>query len=157
MKYLITILTILIFAGCNPVKKVLKNKAQFEAIGNAWAQEHPCVNDTIEHYLPGDTVKTIAEKTDTVYNDLPDVFITNGDTVFVQKIITKTKTINNLVHDTVVKIIIDTRAVKAAKDESIAANTIAVENKGKADKRLWMLIASCVLNLLLLVLLIRKK
>lgn len=32
--------------ACNPAKKVLKNKDQFEQVGEAWAQQHPCNNDT---------------------------------------------------------------------------------------------------------------
>jgi hypothetical protein len=33
-------------AGCNPAKRVLKNKDQFEQVGQAWAQANPCNNDT---------------------------------------------------------------------------------------------------------------
>lgn len=33
-------------AGCNPAKRVLKNKDQFEQVGEAWAQANPCNNDT---------------------------------------------------------------------------------------------------------------
>ena len=33
-------------AGCNPAKRVLKNKDQFEQVGEAWAQQNPCNNDT---------------------------------------------------------------------------------------------------------------
>lgn len=32
--------------ACNPAKRVLKNKDQFEQVGEAWAQANPCNNDT---------------------------------------------------------------------------------------------------------------
>lgn len=53
MKLLIAILSILFFTNCNPVKRVIKNREQFEKIGQAWEKEHPCVNDTSTTFLAG--------------------------------------------------------------------------------------------------------
>ena len=52
-KFLSISLAILFLIGCNPIKKVMKNKADFEQIGKTWAEEHPCANDTIIITKPG--------------------------------------------------------------------------------------------------------
>lgn len=53
MRILKTILFLLIIAGCNPAKQVMKHQAQFEEIGTAWSKIHPCLNDSTTITLPG--------------------------------------------------------------------------------------------------------
>ena len=53
MKLLTTIILLLIIASCNPAKQVLKNQQAFEQIGNEWARQHPCANDSVTVFLPG--------------------------------------------------------------------------------------------------------
>lgn len=157
MKLFVTILSILIFGGCNPAKKVLKNKQQFDAIGREWALQNPCANDTVTRIIHGDTVKVVTEKTDTIYNSLPDVYI--ADTVFkiTERIVIKWRTENNTIHDTISNTVIDKRQVDAAEKKATAAEIEKIKEQKKASTRLWMLIASGLINLLLLVLLTRKK
>lgn len=52
MKVLIILLLIL-FAGCNPAKRLLKEHADFEHIGTEWAKLHPCANDSVWTFAEG--------------------------------------------------------------------------------------------------------
>jgi len=158
MKILAPILIfVVVFTGCNPVKKVLKNKDQFEKIGLVWAQEHPCANDSINIFLPGDTITQVTTHTDTLYNYTNTETTVNGDTVFIDRIITKMKTINNLLHDTLKITVADKRLTDALNKQLVTENITALENKGRAGKRLWMFIASTIFNILLLVFILKKK
>lgn len=46
MKNILFISILFLFAGCNPAKKVMNNQKQFEKIGQSWAKQNPCANDT---------------------------------------------------------------------------------------------------------------
>lgn len=36
-----------VFAGCNSVKRVLKDDAKLEKVGREWEKKNPCINDTL--------------------------------------------------------------------------------------------------------------
>lgn len=69
MKILFTILSIILFAGCNSTKKVLNNQKEFQKIGEAWAKQNPCDNDTTIVFKPGriDTLKLTAPLVDNTF------------------------------------------------------------------------------------------
>lgn len=100
-----------VFAGCNSVKRVLKDDAKREKVGREWEKKNPCINDTVK-LVKSDTIVTV----DTVYNIVTDSIIVDGKTT---TIITKvpysvTKTIR--IKDTINNYIVDNRRLNIALD-----------------------------------------
>jgi hypothetical protein len=109
MRFALYISLLLLLISCNPEKRILKNKEAFNRIGNEWALQNPCVNDTVTNMVSDtitkiDTVETIKYETSAA-----EYIVTEGPV----KIITRTITKQLLIHDTVINNIQDNRKIEA--------------------------------------------
>jgi hypothetical protein len=152
MKILAIIVSILFFASCSPVKKVLKNKKDFEAIGQVWAMQNPCVTDTVVSYK-ADTIINEKMQVDTLL--LPADTLTVNNNYHTQKVIVKTFTKTVLIHDTAKIIVQDVRALNALRQQLLQSQKDATDFERKAKIRLWML--GALAALLLLIIIIKLK
>lgn len=66
MKTIFFLLFLSIIA-CNPVKQVLKSPDKTQKVVDGYLKIHPFVNDTTEHFTPGDTTTEIINDVDTAY------------------------------------------------------------------------------------------
>lgn len=69
-------IAIILFASCNPEKRIQKNLDRFDRIGKKWLSLHPCSNDSNTIYLPG--------KRDSVFFEVP-IYV--NDTAGLQKFV----------------------------------------------------------------------
>lgn len=109
MRYALYISILFLLISCDPSKRILKNKEQFEKVGSEWATKNPCVNDTFtvtktDTLTKIDTVETVR------YETLGEEYIITDAPV---KVITRTITKNVYIHDTVTNNIEDSRTLKA--------------------------------------------
>lgn len=153
------LIAMLFLIACNPAKKVMKNKDDFDKVGEAWSKEHPCVNDTVSYLVPGDTITQYGGYIlDTVYQ----TETVKGDTIIIYKTEYKTRNVTKLVHDTLVKNIRDTRAEQVLQNELArnrdSLNKITIErNDFKAQRNTWRNSFYALLILLIILIGLRIK
>lgn len=58
---------IIIFTHCSAVKRVNKSESKQLKVIENYKKKHPAKNDTTYIYTPGDTVKYVSERLDTLY------------------------------------------------------------------------------------------
>ena len=154
--FIFAVLACMWLTSCNPAKRIERQQENFDRIGRKWLDLHPCANDSVSVYLPGeqrtDTITTTSKVVTTDTTTLHDT-ITN----------TITRVITRSLHDTVKISVIDRSLIKllqADKDSlrsQVANLSVQLEKyKGKAAQRLWVMISLMLLVLLLTYLLIRK-
>jgi hypothetical protein len=92
------------------VNHVLAKPELKEKVGREWEKINPCANDSVQVFVPGDTLIT----TDTVTNTVTEQIVVPGEPVTrtVYKTITNTKT----VRDTIKISVVDTRRARIAED-----------------------------------------
>lgn len=76
MNKLFIFIAVILFASCNPEKRIQKNLDRFDRLGKKWLSLHPCANDSNTIYIPG--------KRDSVFFEVP-VYI--NDTTGLQKFV----------------------------------------------------------------------
>jgi hypothetical protein len=110
MRYIIIFLLFAI--GCSEAKKlqkaenrVLANVNSLNKVGLEYLKLHPCVNDSVWAYIPGDTITQLLPFVDSIET-------IRNDTVYKEKIRTQIKT----VHDTIKITIKDQSETKRLKD-----------------------------------------
>ncbi len=154
MKLLITILLFVII-GCNPAKRLLKNQEAFEKVGQAWAQQHPCVNDTTyitktDTLVKSDTVELVQYITE------PGAYGTDTVKQVVQRII------NNryFYRDSVVSVVPDNRKADAFEKLLHQEREEKAAAAAKADtfqrQFLYALVAAIVLLAALILIVVLK-
>ena len=144
MRYIIIIL--LFIVGCNPVKRVLKDKQKLDEVAEVVVRSGYCANDTtiitrsdttIVHdtSYQTDTLIEVSLKNDTQYVTLP------------RKVITRTITIR----DTVKSVVVDNARIGILQKDILKLEARADLLKEEADKwratakkRWWWLIALIV-------------
>lgn len=187
MKFLLSIIAVCLFAGCNPVKKVLKDKAAFDQIGKTWAQEHPCVNDTVETFLPGriDSIpypvlildkETLRHKADSITRELAkkyhhdqqecDSAVNESFNIGFQQATYLASLIKVPVYrpDTLKRTVTDTRERDLLRDDKVVLVTKVIDYKSSIEKSNHQKITAYVVaglamlfNILLLIILFKKK
>lgn len=113
---------------CNSEKKVLRDPVKTQNVVNAWMKTANFKTDTLVKFLPGDTTTTllIAYDTTTVHDTVTNMR---------EKVITKTKTITNTVHDTVRVTIVNNDLVN--KYQAQLQASVAERDKLKDDIDKW--------------------
>ncbi len=113
MRYL---LILLLFAGCNPVRQVLKDPVKFEAVADEMIKRGYCLNDTIYQHS-SDTI----EVHDTTTMVLVDTTVIN-DTTYLWE--TKFQTITKVrtIRDSIKAVVIDSAQVQVLRKQLAAAN-----------------------------------
>ena len=109
--YLASILLILA-SGCNPVKRVLKDKTKLDQVAEVVVRSGYCANDTTI-IVKSDTLV----HTDTITNVESKLWVRNDTvfkTIYKDRVIKKTLT----VHDTIQKIVVDNARVNALQAEN---------------------------------------
>lgn len=141
------LLIILIFASCNPVKQVLKDKQKLDEVAKEVIRQGYCANDT-----------TVIVKSDTTL--LTDTLIENHldtirlkDTSYV--VSWKNRTITNtvIVHDTLRSYILDNSRIDILTEDLNASARELDKSKTLAQKRLLLL---SIVSLILLFLILHK-
>ena len=109
MRYL---LILLLFAGCNPVRQVLKDPVKFEAVADEMIKRGYCLNDTIYKYST-DTLEV--HDTTLVVDTLVEV---RNDTTYLWE--TKYHTIRTLkvVKDTIHSVVVDSSVLQVYRKEA---------------------------------------
>lgn len=113
---------------CSSEKKVLRDPVKTQNVVNAWMKTANFKTDTLVKFLPGDTTTTllIAYDTTTVHDTVTNMR---------EKVITKTKTITNTVHDTVSVTIVNNDLVN--KYQAQLQASVAERDKIKEDVTKW--------------------
>lgn len=144
MRYL---LILLLFAGCNPVRQVLKDPVKFEAVADEMIKRGYCLNDTIYQHS-SDTL----EVHDTTTMVLVDTTVIN-DTTYLWE--TKFQTITKVrtIRDSIKAVVIDSAQVQVLRKQLAAANGLkdaAVKDMKGLRKILQFGAAACAVFFLLL-------
>ena len=141
MRYILFLLVMVIVAGCNPVKRALKQKQTIDDAIAQWVLENPMQLDS--NFISGDTI---------VKRDTFDHQIFIIDTVTIDNIRTlyKTqyKTITAYVTrtDTIIRTVNNTEALGMLTGQN-ARLTGMVESKEKEKKKLtWLVVGLSVLT-----------
>lgn len=130
-------LILILFASCNPVKKVLNDRTMFDKVAKEVIKAGLCANDTTIITKSDTTIKV---DTLTIVDEQLEVKVFN-DTTYITKwrtnVVTKTLTI----HDTIKAVVVDNARVNILQAELTSAK-VEVENwKGKANKAFaWLII-----------------
>ncbi len=144
MRYL---LILLLFAGCNPVRQVLKDPVKFEAVAEEMVKRGYCANDTIYTHSTDtleihDTTLVVDTITE-VRNDTAYFFETKFQTI------TKVRTIR----DSVKSVVIDSAQVQVLRKQLAEANNlkeVAMKDVKGLKKILQLGAAACIVFFLLL-------
>ena len=141
MRYILFLLVIVIAAGCNPVKRALKQKQTIDDAIAQWVLENPMQLDS--NFIAGDTITRV----DTFDHE---IFII--DTVNIDNIRTlyrtQYKTITAYVTrtDTIIRTVNNTEALGMLTGQN-AKLTGMVESKEKEKKKLtWLVVGLSVLT-----------
>jgi hypothetical protein len=107
------------------VNHVLAKPELKEKVGREWEKINPCANDSVEVFVPGDTLTT----TDTITNTVTEQIIVPGEPVTrtVYKTITNTKT----VRDTIKISVVDTRRARIAEDSANFYKGVIIQKNGQ--------------------------
>jgi len=100
-----------LFAGCNSVKRVLKDDAKLEKVGREWEKKNPCNNDTITVSNSDTTILL-----DTLYNIYYDTVFVDGKTTTIVKQVPQIVTKTIKIRDTVNNYVVDNRRLNIALD-----------------------------------------
>lgn len=137
------ILLVLLFASCNPVKKVLTDPTKFAIVKDTVIKRGYCKCDTSFVYVT-DTIETI----DTMYNILMDTLVINDSVVFWEtkfQTITKTRTIR----DTIKATVVDSSMLGVIRKELWLEKEKNKENKSWKKMFMWAIGAATAFILLL--------
>lgn len=140
-----------ILIGCNPVKRVLKDRAKFDEVAKEVIKAGYCANDTTI-IIKSDTL--IEMDTLTILDEKPFIEIIN-DTVFVTKWKTNNITKTLTIHDTIKSVVVDNARVKILMEESKAWEARYKEQKDTTTSLYFWLIA--LLSLIGLGVILRLK
>ena len=131
MRYILFLLVMVIVAGCNPVKRALKQKQTIDDAISVWVLENPMPLDSV--FIEGDTITRV---------DTFDHQIFIIDTMVVDNVVTvyKTqyKTITAYVNrtDTIIRTVNNTEALGMLTGQN-AKLTGMVESKEKEKRKLF--------------------
>lgn len=141
MRYILFLLVVVIVAGCNPVKRALKQKQTIDDAIATWVLENPMPLDSV--FIAGDTVTRV---------DTFDHQIFIIDTVTIDNIRTlyrtQYKTITAYVTrtDTIIRTVNNTEALGVLSGQN-AKLTGMVESKEKEKKKLtWLVVGLSILT-----------
>lgn len=137
------ILLVLLFASCNPVKKVLNTPAYFNTIKDSVIKRGYCLNDTI--YTHSTDTLEVHDTTTMVY---VDTLVINDSVVFWETkyhTITKTRTIR----DTIKATVVDSSLVGVIRKELWLEKQKNIDNKSWKKMFMWAIGASVAFFLLL--------
>ena len=141
MRYILFLLVVVIVAGCNPVKRALKQKQTIDDAIAQWVLENPMQLDS--NFIAGDTI---------VKRDTFDHQIFIIDTVTIDNIRTlyrtQYKTITAYVTrtDTIIRTVNNTEALGVLSGQN-AKLTGMVESKEKEKKKLtWLVVGLSILT-----------
>lgn len=144
MRYL---LILLLFAGCNPVRQVLKDPIKFEAVADEMVKRGYCANDTIYTHST-DTLEF--HDTTLVIDTITEV---RNDTAYFLE--TKFQTITKVrtIRDSVKSVVIDSAQVQVLRKQLAEANNlkeVAMKDVKGLKKILQLGAAACIVFFLLL-------
>jgi hypothetical protein len=144
MRYL---LILLLFAGCNPVRQVLKDPVKFEAVAEEMVKRGYCANDTIYTHST-DTLEV--HDTTLVVDTITEV---RNDTAYFWE--TKFQTITKVrtIRDSVKSIVVDSAQVQVLRKQLAEANKlkeVAMKDVKGLKKILQLGAAACIVFFLLL-------
>jgi hypothetical protein len=144
MRYL---LILLLFARCNPVRKVLKDPVKFEAVAEEMVKRGYCANDTIYTHST-DTLEV--HDTTLVVDTITEV---RNDTAYFWE--TKFQTITKVrtIRDSVKSVVVDSAQVKVLRKQLAEANNlkeVAMKDVKGLKKILQLGAAACIVFFLLL-------
>ena len=141
MRYILMLLAFVVVAGCNPVKRALKQKQTIDDAIAQWVLENPMPLDSV--FIEGDTITRV---------DTFDHQIFIIDTVTIDNIRTlyrtQYKTITAYVTrtDTIIRTVNNTEALGMLTGQN-AKLTGMVESKEKEKKKLtWLVVGLSVLT-----------
>lgn len=156
MRIVATILIELLFASCDPSKRIMKNVDKFEKIGNEWAIRNPST-PKVETISKRDTLFRVDSVKNTYYVQSAEPG--GKDTVYNETVI------NNrfYYHDSTINTVTDTRQVDAYKKLLNDSQVIAAKNEARYEaiqKQLMIAVvvaAGFFLALILLLIIFFKK
>jgi hypothetical protein len=156
MRYLTTILLVLLFASCDPSKRIMKDVEQFDKIGNEWAIRNPST-PKVETISKRDTLFRVDSVKNTYYVQSTEPG--GKDTVYHKTVV------NNrfYYYDSTTNTVTDTRQVDAYKKLLNDSQVIAAKNEARYEaiqKQLMIAVvvaAGFFLALILLLIIFFKK
>jgi hypothetical protein len=126
MKFAVTISFALLFAACNPGKRIMKDVEQFDKLGNEWAIRNPST-PKVETISKRDTLFRVDSVKNTYYvqSSAPG----GSDTVYHETVI------NNrfYYHDSTTNTVTDTRQVDAYKKLLNDCQVLAAKNEARFE------------------------